>query len=501
LRPANTVAPEVTGTTAPGDELSTTDGTWTNSPLSYTYQWRRDGVAISGATANTYTLVMADTGTDVTARVVAINAEGSGSAVSNAVAIPAVAPISNAAPVASGDGEVGETLSCTTGTWLGTAPITYSYQWERDGTPIGGATASTYLVDVADEGTDVTCDVTATNSAGNATESSNAIAVSGGISPPVNSIPPVLAWTVSIGNSPTITPGTWSESPTLTYTLYRDGVADGTEVGRTEAQAEAYVAVAADIGPTLLWRETATNGAGSATSDSNSVTYAHATDLPDSAIGIGTAGLTLADSDTTVQQWDATLGGKSAAVSLSAPASGNRPAYSATGGPSSKPMVTFDGTNDTLRSTAVTMGGTFSAFQLDVVGKLNGAETASDRLLIYGALFGLTCDATPNARGFTTTAAIISTGTTAITGTHRQITFEWDGTSQYIRLNNGAAEDTDASTHAAYADGQSLALGASATGTLATNLDCLGWSFTRGTLTATQKANLSALLQYHTGRP
>jgi hypothetical protein len=322
----------------------------------------------------------------------------------------------------------------------------------------------------------------------------------GGGALPANTVPPAITWTLSIGNSPTLTPGTWTGSPSLSYTLYRDGVADGTETGRSEAQVEAYVAVAADIGPAaVLWYED--DAVSSTSAASNSVTYAHATDLPDTAIGIGTAGLTLADSDTTVQQWDATMGGMSAAVSLSAPASGNRPAYSATGGPSSKPMVTFDGSNDTLRSAAVTMGGTFSAFCIDVVGKLNGAETASDRIMIYGALFGLTCDATPNARGFTTTAVVLSTGTTAITTTHRQMTFEWDGTSQYVRLNNGSAEDTDASTHSAYADGQTLALGASPTGTLATNLDALGWAFTRGTLTSTQKANLSALLQFHTARP
>ena len=37
--------------------LSCTTGTWTESPTSYAYQWKKDGVNISGATSNTLTLV------------------------------------------------------------------------------------------------------------------------------------------------------------------------------------------------------------------------------------------------------------------------------------------------------------------------------------------------------------------------------------------------------------------------------------------------------------
>ncbi len=82
--PVNTTAPLVTGTTA----LSCTMGNWTNAPTSYAYQWLRGGTAIGGATANTYTVVGADSGTNVSCRVTASNAAGSTPAVSNAIAIP-----------------------------------------------------------------------------------------------------------------------------------------------------------------------------------------------------------------------------------------------------------------------------------------------------------------------------------------------------------------------------------------------------------------------------
>jgi hypothetical protein len=39
--PVNTVAPAVTGTATQGQTLTTDNGTWTNSPTGYTYQWQR----------------------------------------------------------------------------------------------------------------------------------------------------------------------------------------------------------------------------------------------------------------------------------------------------------------------------------------------------------------------------------------------------------------------------------------------------------------------------
>lgn len=83
--PVNTVLPVISGTLAIGSVLSTTDGTWTNSPISYTYQWKRNGANIGGATANTYTLTASDPGTAITVTVTATNAGGSNSATSAAV--------------------------------------------------------------------------------------------------------------------------------------------------------------------------------------------------------------------------------------------------------------------------------------------------------------------------------------------------------------------------------------------------------------------------------
>ena len=67
-------------------------------------------------------------------------------------------PAATAVPAVTGTERVGETLSATTGTWTGTAPITYTYRWQRcraDGTAcatLAGERGSHYTLVAADEG-------------------------------------------------------------------------------------------------------------------------------------------------------------------------------------------------------------------------------------------------------------------------------------------------------------------------------------------------------------
>lgn len=75
------------------------------------------------------------------------------------------APINTAAPVISGSALIGSTVSCSTGSWAN-SPSFYSYQWNRNGIAISGATGSSYTVAAPDSGAALTCTVTATNAAG-----------------------------------------------------------------------------------------------------------------------------------------------------------------------------------------------------------------------------------------------------------------------------------------------------------------------------------------------
>lgn len=93
--PENTVLPVISGTPNFEQTLSVSNGTWTNSPSSFTYQWKRGGVNISLATNSTYVLVGPDVGTNITCTVTATNGAGSGNAttLSVAVTLPAAVAI------------------------------------------------------------------------------------------------------------------------------------------------------------------------------------------------------------------------------------------------------------------------------------------------------------------------------------------------------------------------------------------------------------------------
>lgn len=66
-----TVAPAVTGTAQVGQTLTTTNGTWTNTPTTLARKWYADGVEISGATGTTYVVQAGDEGKKITSRVTA----------------------------------------------------------------------------------------------------------------------------------------------------------------------------------------------------------------------------------------------------------------------------------------------------------------------------------------------------------------------------------------------------------------------------------------------
>jgi hypothetical protein len=60
---------------------------------------------------------------------------------------------------------MGAVASCTMGNWTN-VPTSYTYAWQRDGSPISGATSADYTMVAADTGKGIGCIVTATNAAG-----------------------------------------------------------------------------------------------------------------------------------------------------------------------------------------------------------------------------------------------------------------------------------------------------------------------------------------------
>jgi hypothetical protein len=65
----NGPTPVIVGNARVGYKLTANVGTWTPAPVSVTFQWKRAGVAIAGATAKTYTLTASDAGKPITVSV------------------------------------------------------------------------------------------------------------------------------------------------------------------------------------------------------------------------------------------------------------------------------------------------------------------------------------------------------------------------------------------------------------------------------------------------
>lgn len=164
-------------------------------------------------------------------------------------------------PLIIGDPLVGNSLSVDNGTWGGTLPITYSYQWYANGTPILGATndnldlVSNYL------GQTIKCEVTALNICGSASSDSNNVTV---VSAPINTIANSISGNNYEGEVLTTTNGTWSGTATITYSYqwYRGSTPIGTN-------SSTYTQVSADAGYDIKCAVTATNSYGSAVANSN----------------------------------------------------------------------------------------------------------------------------------------------------------------------------------------------------------------------------------------
>ena len=195
--PTNASQPTISGTLEQGKTLTASNGTWTNTPTSFSYQWQRckaDGsncVDIATATKKTYALVAADVDHTVRVIVTAKNLDGQSSANSKPTdVISANTPPRNTArPSISGTPQVGETLTADPGTWTG-GVRSFAYEWQRctaaglNCIDIDGATGKTYGVRTIDVGFTLRVKVTATNLAGSQDETSDRTDVAKSATPP-----------------------------------------------------------------------------------------------------------------------------------------------------------------------------------------------------------------------------------------------------------------------------------------------------------------------------
>jgi len=115
--PFNTDKPAISGSAKVGQALSASTGTWNPGGASYEYQWLRNGTAISGATASSYTPVTADKTTRLQVRVTAVGVGGTRIQMTSDPVGPVVGavPVNTVAPSISGTAATNSTLTGTPG--------------------------------------------------------------------------------------------------------------------------------------------------------------------------------------------------------------------------------------------------------------------------------------------------------------------------------------------------------------------------------------------------
>jgi large repetitive protein len=159
VAPVTVTAPEGS---AVGRTLVSAPPAWSQQGVANTYQWLRNGSAITGATSSGYTLTATDYAKAITLRVTGKKpGYTDGISVSNAIAVTAGGALQNVvAPTVTGTAIPGGLVRASNGGWS-PAASSFRYQWLRTGVPIPGATSVSYQLSTEDAGKELSVTVLA----------------------------------------------------------------------------------------------------------------------------------------------------------------------------------------------------------------------------------------------------------------------------------------------------------------------------------------------------
>ncbi len=281
--PENLVKPLITGLAVTGQTLHVSEGVWSGTSPSYSYQWELCNASggacseIEGATANEFTIPDGDAGHTLRAVVTAKNSAGMATATSEPSGeIAGVGPVNTEQPTVSGTATAGQILTASSGKWSGTEPITYQYEWLRCNASGGECTQAAapsilplYTVAAADVGHTLRANVIATNVAGKGEAQSEPTANVSGVAPS-NSIAPLVLGLDLTGQTLTATEGTWTGTEPISYAFrwQRCGKAGSECADISGADKSTYKLVDADAAHTVRVVVTAKNVAGSTEKES-----------------------------------------------------------------------------------------------------------------------------------------------------------------------------------------------------------------------------------------
>jgi hypothetical protein len=179
-------------------------------------------------------------------------------------------PVNTVRPTIAGPHTYGKEETANRGTWTGTEPISYAYQWERceaECKAISGATASTYVVAEADIGKTLRVKVTATNSAGSSSEVSASSEVVTG--PPFNTALPEITGQATERHYEYASHGTWIGTGTISYAYQWYLCEPGCIPIEGATGSVKNLESPTEVGKTLMVKVTATNSYGSGVVFSN----------------------------------------------------------------------------------------------------------------------------------------------------------------------------------------------------------------------------------------
>ncbi len=232
-----------------------------------TYQWQYNGANISGATSASYTIASVATGNAGTYTMVATNSAGSATSSGAVLTVNAVtvAPTITTQP-ASQTVSVGASVTFTA---AANGTPTPTYQWQKNGANISGATSASYTIASVATGNAGTYTMVATNSAGSATSSGAVLTVNAvTVAPTITTQP--ASQTVSVGASVTFTAAA-NGTPTPTYQWQKNGA------NISGATSASYTIASVATGNAGTYTMVATNSAGSATSSGAMLTVKSST--------------------------------------------------------------------------------------------------------------------------------------------------------------------------------------------------------------------------------
>src|SRR5439155_383695 len=220
---ASVTTPLIDGTAQQGQTLSASASAGEADDAS-SYLWQKNGLNISGATGSTYVVQEGDEGAtiDVVATATAEDNTSSDSQTSSATGTVIDQAASVTTPLIDGTAQQGQTLSASAS--AGEADDAVTYQWQKNGLNISGATGSTYVVQEGDEGATIDVVATATAEDNTSSDSQTSSATGTVIDQAASVTTPLIDGTAQQGQTLSASASAGEADDAVTYQWQKNGL-------------------------------------------------------------------------------------------------------------------------------------------------------------------------------------------------------------------------------------------------------------------------------------